>query len=172
MDQWISIALGILSIVLMVVAFMYRHQLKHLQKYGYLGIFMVSAIGNLVIMSPSAPLVAAAGGSLYNPWIVGGLAALGSITGQLLFYTVGFAAGGTSITDSYWYRLAHKHMETNGFLTVFLLACFPNPIIDTGGMLSGATKYPMWKFLTASFFGKWVKYTVFAAVGKRFIRLK
>lgn len=172
MEQWISISLAVLSVILMVVGFLYRHKMKHLQKYGYLGIFMVSAIGNVAIMSPSAPLVAAAGGSLYNPFVVGALAALGAVTGQLLSYTIGSAAGGMSITDSYWYRTAHKHMETNGFLTVFLLACFPNPVIDAGGILSGATKYPMWKFLIASFFGKWVKYTVFAAVGKRFIRIK
>ena len=172
MDKWIGVALGIGSILLMIVGFLYRNKLKHLQKYGYLGIFLISAIGNLAIMSPSAPLVAAAGGSLYNPWVVGALAALGSVTGQLVAYSLGAAAGMSSITESYWYRTAHKHMENNGFLTLFVLACFPNPIIDAGGMLSGATQYPMWKFLTASFFGKWLKYTVFAAVGERFIHIK
>ena len=172
MDKRIGIALGIGSVLMMIVGFVYRNKLKHLQKYGYLGIFLISAIGNLAILSPSAPLVAAAGGSLYNPLVVGAFAALGSVTGQLVSYSLGAAAGATSITESYWYRTAHKHMEKNGFLTLFVLACFPNPIIDTGGMLSGATQYPMWKFLIASFFGKWVKYTIFAAVGKRVISLK
>lgn len=172
MDKWIGVALGIGSILLMIVGFLYRKKLKHLQKYGYLGIFLISAIGNLAIMSPSAPLVAAAGGTVYNPLVVGAIAALGSVTGQLVAYSLGTAAGMTSITESYWYQSAHKHMDKNGFLTVFVLACFPNPVVDVGGMLSGATNYPMWKFLTASFFGKWVKYTIFAAVGKRVIHFK
>ena len=170
MDKSISFALGILSCLLVVVAFFYRDKLKLFKKFGYLGVFLVSLLGNMIIMAPSAPLIAAAG-SLYNPWIVGFVAAFGNIIGQLLFYTVGSAVSTTNMLESNWYRIAYKYMETNGFLTVFVLACFPNPVIDVGALLSGATKYPMWKYLVASFFGKWFKYTVFAAVGKQFIRI-
>ena len=171
MDKWVSIVLAVGSLLLMVVAFFYRKKLKHFKKYGYLGILLVSAVGNLAIMSPAPPIAAAAAGTIYNPWIVGAITALGSVTGQLLSYTIG-SAGEGNISESYWYRMAKKHMEKNGFLTLFILAIIPNPVIDSGGIISGATSYPMWKFLMASFMGKWVKYTIIAMVGKRFIRTK
>ena len=100
MEKAISYALAIVSVILMVVAFMYRNKLGRFKKYGYLGIFIISLIGNVAFFSPSAPIISAAGGSIYNPWFVGAVAALGAVIGEMFTYVLGSAAKETNITES------------------------------------------------------------------------
>lgn len=172
MEKAISYALAIVSVILMVVAFMYRNKLGRFKKYGYLGIFIISLIGNVAFFSPSAPIISAAGGSIYNPWFVGAVAALGAVIGEMFTYVLGSAAKETNITESKLYELMKSYMEKNGFLTLVVLACVPNPFFDLAGLVAGATGFPLWQFFVASYIGKFLKFTFFAFIGKRFLKNK
>ena len=171
MQKEVSIALGVVSFVLMVTfAYLFHNKLKTFKKYGYLGVFMISLIGNIAIFSPSAPLISMLAGSLYNPWVVGFIAALGAVIGETLSYLIGNAAGQTSFTELPYYETIQRFMERNGFLTLFAFAAIPNPFFDAVGLLAGATGFPFWLFVVASFLGKICKFTFFAFVGTKFLK--
>jgi membrane protein YqaA with SNARE-associated domain len=166
MEKEIQLVLGIVSIVLMIVAFLYRNKLGQFKKYGYLGIFLISAIGNMAILSPAAPMVAALGATIYHPVIVSFITTLGAVTGELLSYFIG-SAGQTYIPDSEWNTKITHFMKINGSITLFVLSVIPNPFFDVAGIAAGATNYPLWKFIVISFFGKWIKFGLFALMGKK-----
>ena len=157
--------LGLVSIVLMILAFIYRKKMQRFQKYGYLGVFLISAVGNVVVMSPAAPMVTFAAGAIYNFWLVGIVAGLGAITGAILSYNIGKAAAGES-NEASWNTTISEYMNQYGFLIILLLACVPNPFFDSAGMVAGVSKYGFWKLLVPSSIGKCLKYTLFAYVGR------
>ena len=166
MDNKIQLFLGIVSFGLMIICFLYRNKVKHLKKYGYLGIFLISAIGNIAILSPAAPMVSAVGATIYNPFISSFITTLGAVFGELLSYFIG-SAGNAYLPDSKWNTKIKEFMKINGSLTIFVLAIIPNPFFDLAGITAGATNFPLWKFLILSFFGKWIKFTIFALMGKQ-----
>ncbi len=166
MGEDIQLILGIVSIVLMIIAFLYRNKLGQFKKYGYLGIFIISAIGNVAILSPSAPMISALGGTIYHPILSGLITALGAVTGELLSYFIG-ASTHNYIPDSKWNTNITEFMKTNGSATIFIMSIIPNPFFDLAGITAGATNFPLWKFIFFSFFGKWIKFTIFALMGKK-----
>ena len=153
----------------MIIAFLYRNRLRYFEKYGYLGIFIISIIGNIAIFSPTAPIASMLGGSIYNPWVVSFVTALGAVVGEMASYIVGYA-GENSIHQYTYYDKIKHFMELNGTLTIFLLSVIPNPLFDLVGILAGATNYPLRHFILISFFGKWIKYGIFALVGHTLIK--
>lgn len=165
----IKLVLGIFSLVAMVVAFLYRNRLRYFEKYGYLGIFIISVIGNIAIFSPTAPLASVLGGSIYNPWIVSFVTALGAVVGEMASYSIGYV-GENSIQDYTWYDKIKHFMELNGALTIFLVSAIPNPLFDLVGIIAGATNYPLRQFIIISFLGKWIKYGIFALAGHTLIK--
>jgi membrane protein YqaA with SNARE-associated domain len=166
MDKTFQMFLGVVSIVLMIIAFLYRNKLGQFKKYGYLGIFLISAIGNVAILSPAAPVISALGATIYHPILSSFLTALGAVTGELLSYFIG-AAGQNYIPDSDWNTKINQFMKINGSLTIFVLSVIPNPFFDIAGITAGATNFPFWKFVLLSFFGKWIKFGLFALAGKK-----
>jgi len=163
MGKEIQLILGIVSIVLMVVAFLYRNNLGRFKKYGYLGIFIISAIGNIAILSPVSPMIAALGGTLYHPILASFFTTLGAVTGELVSYFIG-SAGHDYIPHSEW---INNFMEINGAITIFAFSIIPNPFFDLAGIAAGATNFPLWNFILISFFGKWIKFGIFALIGKK-----
>jgi membrane protein YqaA with SNARE-associated domain len=170
MDNKFQLFLGVISFVLMIVAFLYRNKLGQFKKYGYLGIFLISAIGNVAILSPAAPMVSALGATVYHPVISSLITALGAVTGELLSYFIG-SAGQSYIPESEWNTKVNQFMKMNGSLTIFVLSVIPNPFFDLAGITAGATNYPFWKFVLISFFGKWIKFGLFALIGKKVITM-
>jgi len=166
MNEEFQLILGIVSIVLMIIAFLYRNKLEQFKKYGYLGIFIISAIGNIVVLSPAAPMISGIGGTIYHPILVGLITALGAVTGELLSYFIG-ASTHKYIPESEWNTKITEFMKTNGSATIFILSIIPNPFFDIAGITAGATNFPIWKFIFFSFFGKWIKFSMFALMGKK-----
>jgi membrane protein YqaA with SNARE-associated domain len=166
MYKEMQLILGIVSIVLMIVAFLYRNKLGQFKKYGYLGIFLISAIGNVAILSPAAPMVAALGGTVYHPVLVSFITTIGAVTGELLSYFIG-SAGQSYIPDSELNTKINHFMKINGSITLFVLSVIPNPFFDLAGIAAGATNYPLWEFIVISFLGKWIKFSIFALMGKK-----
>ncbi len=166
-----TIGLGIASVLLMIMAYTYRTKLHRFKKYGYLGVLLISAVGNLFMFSPVAPLATVAAGAVYNVWIVGLVASLGAITGAVLSYNIGKA--GVSLADtSAWSDTVTRNMDQYGVLIIFLSALVPTPFLDTSGIIAGVTRFSFWKFLIPSYLGKYLKYTFFAYVGRIVIKRK
>jgi membrane protein DedA with SNARE-associated domain len=132
---------------------------------GYAGAFLAMLASNatLILPAPGLIIVFALGSSL-NPVLVGLCAACGASLGELTGYITG-VSGLVVIENT---RAAHRikyWMERNGALTIFTLSIFPNPFFDLAGLMAGAGKMPVWKFLLTAFLGKSIQSTTIALAG-------
>jgi membrane protein YqaA with SNARE-associated domain len=152
------------SIIIVLLTTHYRHELQRLGDAGYLGLFIVSVIGNATIIIP-APVfvVACAAGMVYGPLPVGIVSGLGAALGELTGYYAGYG-GAAVIPEGKWYRRMEEFMRQHGMLAIFLLAAIPNPLFDVGGMIAGILQMPVLKFVLAAWLGKAIRLGVMAYV--------
>jgi membrane protein YqaA with SNARE-associated domain len=139
--------------------------IQHLGMYGYPAVFLVSLIGNAVLFlpAPSFAVVLAAGATL-DPVLVGLVAGLGAAIGEMTGYLAGYS-GQTVLQDRPLYNRIKGWMSTKGFLVIFAFAAIPNPIFDVGGIVAGAMRMPAWRFLTAAWLGKSLRFALLAGIG-------
>jgi uncharacterized membrane protein YdjX (TVP38/TMEM64 family) len=163
--RWLTLV-GVIALI--VVLFIFRDQVKKLEKYGYAGIFLISIAANATIIIP-LPGVAftTAMGAIFNPAGVAVAAGLGAAIGELSGYLAGFSGQGVVERVALYEKLtawmkAHQNLA---YGLIVLLAFIPNPLFDLAGMASGALKIPIWKFLIACSVGKILKMLCFAYAG-------
>ncbi len=146
-------------------ALYFRERLQELQRYGYVAVFLVGLISNATLILPVPGLaVSSVMGGVFNPWLVGLVGGVGQGLGELTGYMAGY--GGQNIVDDYAvYDRLTEWMQRYGVLTVFFLAFIPNPIFDVGGMIAGALRFPLGKFLASCIAGKVIKNIIFALAG-------
>jgi membrane-associated protein len=146
--------------------------------FSYVAVFAISVLSSSTIFLPFPVylVIFFASGLGLNPAIVGILAGLGSAIGEISGYLVGL--GGMYIAKEEGVEKAVKKkrlfskfvkkfeslFERFGFWIIILTAFLPFPF-DVIGMLSGATKYDMKKFLIATSIGKIAKCLLIAYAG-------
>jgi len=162
----ILVLVGVVALI--AALFIYREQVKKLENYGYIGIFLISIAANATIIIP-LPGVAftTAMGAIFNPLGVAVAAGLGAAIGELTGYMAGFSGQAVAERAALYDRLttwmkAHQNLA---YGVILLLAFIPNPLFDLAGMASGALKLPLWKFLLACAIGKILKMMMFAYAG-------
>ena len=162
----IFVLMGVVAFI--TALFLFRNQVKALEKYGYVGIFLISIAANATIIIP-LPGVAftTAMGAIFNPVGVAVAAGLGAAIGELSGYLAGFSGQGVVEGVSLYNRLTTwmKEHQNLAYLMIVAVSFIPNPLFDLAGMASGALKLPIWKFLVACAIGKILKMTVFAFAG-------
>jgi uncharacterized membrane protein YdjX (TVP38/TMEM64 family) len=165
---WRLLALG-LSVAITAAIYLYRGRLAQFASYGYLGLFVVSVVGNATILLPVPSLAATfVAGGIFDPILVSLVSAAGMAIGELSGYLAGF--GGTAIIETRQrerYQRLENWMRRRGFLTIFVLGAIPNPIFDLAGIAAGMLHFPVWYFLLSCFLGKLLKALVFAFAGSR-----
>ena len=152
------------GISLAIVWFTNRFQaeLRNLGNYGYLGLFVISIIGNATLIIPAPVFVlACAAGVVYGPIGVGVVAGLGAALGELTGYMAG-AGGKALIPQGRRYEQLTRFMQRHGMLTIFLLGAIPNLIFDVGGLIAGALRMKAWKFILAAWAGKAIRLSLTA----------
>jgi membrane protein YqaA with SNARE-associated domain len=136
-----------------------------IKPYGYLGLFAITLISDATVLVPFPGLIVVflAGGFL-NPVLIALASGLGSALGELTGYLAGY--GGRAVFEN---RQAYEKlagwMKRNGTLTIFILSLIPNPLFDMAGMMAGALKFPLWKFLLVCWTGKAIKFFAIALAG-------
>lgn len=160
------VALGITFLV-----FLFRDRAAQFASYGYLGLFIVSAIGNATVLLPVPSLAATfVAGGIFNPMLAGIISGAGMALGELSGYLAGY--GGTAFIETQqWVRFqqVQSWMRRHGFLTIFALSAIPNPLFDLAGIAAGVSHFSIGRFLIACFLGKAVKGLAFALVGAQSI---
>lgn len=150
-----------------ILIYLWRDQLARFSSYGYLGLFVMSIVGNATILLPMPSLAATfVAGRVFNPLLVGIVSAAGMSIGELSGYLAGY--GGTAIVeakDQGRYQRLGTWMRRHGFLTILILAAIPNPLFDLAGVIAGMLRFPLWYFMLACFLGKLIKGIVFALAG-------
>ncbi len=155
----------IFAVILSVVIFIFRDKLVDFESYGYLGIFVISVLGNATIILP-VPVILTAflGGGIFNPILVGLVSSFGATIGELTGYVAG-RSGRVVIENNPKFAKIEKWMTKYGLWTIFVLAVIPNPAFDLAGIVSGATKIPVWKYFLVTWAGKFIKFMGFALLG-------
>lgn len=135
--------------------------------WGYLGIFVVSLIGNASIILPVPSfIIVFTFGAILNPWLVALSGAAGATIGELTGYMIG-RGGREAIELKYkkWIVKVEKWIDKHGiFFIILLFSATPLPS-DVAGALAGMAEYDVRKFLLATFIGRMISYTVLAFAG-------
>lgn len=153
-----------ISLTILALTTHFNGELRNLGSAGYLGLFVISVIGNATIIIPAPVFVmACAAGTVYGPAGVGIIAGLGASLGELTGYYAGYG-GSSVISEGRLYHRLEAFMRRRGMLAIFLLAAIPNPIFDMGGMIAGALQMPVLKFVIAAWLGKAIRLGVTAYV--------
>lgn len=156
------VALGIT-----VAIIVYRRELARFATYGYLGVFVVSLLGNATVVLPVPSLLAVfAGGTAFNPLITGLVAGVAEPLGELTGYLAGYG-GRAMIENQAQYARMQQFMQRHGFATILVLSAIPNPLFDLAGVSAGALHMPVWRFLLACWLGKTLKALAIAWLGWR-----
>lgn len=158
----------VFAIVLTVLIFVFRRDLIHLQGYGFLGIFALSVLGNATVILPTPVfLTAFIAGGMWNPFWVGIVTSFGAAIGELTGYLAGMGSR-EFVRDEKKMKKVRVWMEKYGLWALFVLAAIPNPLFDLAGLVAGATKVPVYKYMIAVWAGKAVKFLFISYIGAGF----
>lgn len=167
----LGILILVLSLGLGVLAYFLRNQFIYLKNLGYFGVFIINLVGSATIILPvPALLTTVAAGTFLNPLLVGIFSAMGSTIGELTGYYAGVGGEGLIKKDKNIEKV-QKWMDKYGLWVVFVLAAIPNPLFDIAGIISGASRIPIHKYLIAVFAGKLIKFILLAYVGFGFLKV-
>ena len=136
-----------LSILIVVVMAVFQDTIAHLGSWGYLGAFLINGISSASIVLP------APGGAIvllmapdYNPLLLGIAAGLGGAVGSLTSYLVG-AHARPAFQGRRSYSLAYRIMHRFGSVILLFATLMPISPGDFAGLLAGATRYPLRKYI-------------------------
>ncbi len=152
--------------------FFFDIDLAQLNTYGYIGLFLISMISaaSIVLPMPGAAAITGAGAVLDPvlgipvPVLVGFVAGLAEALGEFTGYAAGYG-GSALFRDRPIYPRVKSWMERRGMITMFVLSCIPNPLVDVAGVAAGAVKMRVWRFFVGVFSGKVVKNMYLASGG-------
>jgi uncharacterized membrane protein YdjX (TVP38/TMEM64 family) len=160
-----SAAVILLSAVITVSILVWHESMQDLGKYGYLGVFLISLMGNATVILPAPSLAAVfAIGAVLNPVLVGLVAGVGESLGEITGFLAGY--GGRAVVEN---RALFRHLERwvrrYGLLVIFVLSVVPNPFFDLAGIAAGMLRLPLWQFVLSCWAGKTLKTVGFALAG-------
>lgn len=161
--NWLGL---VLALGISALLYLFRDRLAGLAAYGYVGLFLLNmaASATLILPMPGLALAFVAGGSHLSPLLVGLAVGAGSALGELTGYLAG-SSGRTAVENRAHYPQIRGWMEKYGLWAIFVLSLVPNPLFDIAGIISGAMRIPVWKFLLACTAGKVLKSTLIAYAG-------
>lgn len=154
-----------LAILITVVVYALRDRLEDVAGYGYVGLFLISILGNATIVLPVPTFVTTfLGGGVFNPVLVGIISAAGATIGELTGYLAGL--GGQAIIENReLYDRFSRWMDRYGLLALFVLAAIPNPFFDVAGIIAGMSRLRLTTYFLVVWGGKIVKFVLIAFLG-------
>ena len=151
------------AVIIAVVVLAFSKEIIALSEYGYLGVFIISLLSSATIFIPAPGWVAViALGGILNPYILGIIAGIGSGIGELTGYMIGNGARNLTSRELDTQR---KLIKKYGLWIIMVLAFIPNPLFDAAGLVAGALKIPVWKFMLATIAGRIIRFVVLAYFG-------
>ncbi len=149
---------GLALVVLLSIAIVvFRDHWQRFQAYGYVGLFLITLLANATVIFPAPGLVLPFSmGAVLHPFWVAVVAAAGATTGELSGYLAGLS-GQAFIEDYRAYHHVRGLMRRYGDGVIFVLAFLPTPLFDLAGIVAGATRVPLRRFVLWTFAGKLLK---------------
>ena len=175
LNPWMT-TLQIIGILAIVVGAFWlgtqRELVQRFSQWGYLSSFLISLIGSatVILPAPGLALILALGAHL-NPVLLGVVAGFGSGLGELSGYLAGKAGRNLVSRQGRFNSILH-HMTTRYTSPVlFFLAILPLPVFDFAGILAGALRMPILRFLSIVISGKIIKHVGAAYLGAEFFEM-
>jgi membrane protein YqaA with SNARE-associated domain len=135
---------------------------------AYLVVFVSSLVGNASILVPVPIFVAImiTAASKWNPVLIALTASSAGTLGEITGYYAGYLGKKIIISEATpGYEKVVSWMKRYGVLAIFLLSLQPILPFDIAGLVSGASRIPLWKFVMACWAGKFPKYLVGCLIG-------
>jgi len=188
-NRWLKLALYV--VILVGLSFGLTYLLGYLMAHfnipierfastAYLVVFGVTLLSNAGIFVPvyfhiSIMMAAAKMMMEVSPWGFVLVALVASVAGAL-GETTGYYAGyfGKRIAhleNAPGYQRLVGWMNKHGPWGIFLISAQPILPFDIAGLLAGAAKMPLWKFLLPCWAGRFPKYLLACYLGPAFLRL-
>jgi uncharacterized membrane protein YdjX (TVP38/TMEM64 family) len=159
--------LGALAVFVIVGWFYFRYPdfFRDFEKYGYLGVFVVSLLLNATVIIPVSAMavISSLGGAFPSPFLVGLAGGVGAAIGEMMGYIAG-RAGRDLLAKNRIYVRVEGWVQRWGMVAVFVLSIFPF-LFDIVGIIAGATRMPLWKFFIACWLGRTILYIAVAYIG-------
>ncbi len=174
-NPWLT-ALQILGILAIVVGAFWlgtqRELVQRFSQWGYLSSFLISLIGSatVILPAPGLALILALGAHL-NPLLLGVVAGIGSGLGELSGYLAGKAGRNLVNREGRFNTFLHNITTRFTSPALFILAVLPLPIFDFAGILAGALRMPVLRFLAVVISGKIIKHALAAYLGAEFFEM-
>jgi membrane protein YqaA with SNARE-associated domain len=148
--------------------------LERFASTGYLVVFAISLAFNALIVVPVyihiGIMVKAA--ELWNPVLVALAASVGGVLGELTAYYAGYWGKRIAhLENAPGYDRLAGWMQRYGPWGIFLISLQPILPVDIAGLLAGASKLPVWKFLLPCWAAKFIKYLLACYVGGEILDL-
>lgn len=167
--SWLSVifrrATVIWALIFTAGIILARNEIESLGAYGYPAIFFTSLLSSATLIFPAPSLVLVlAMGHTANPVSLGLTAGIGAALGELTGYFVGYG-GQAALEERPFMHYLERWMKKAGDLMIFTMAVIPNPLADVSGIIAGASKVPIWRFLLVTWLGKSLRFTLLASLG-------
>ena len=172
-ERYLHLAALVVVGILIITILIFRDRLLDVdvRNAAYGGIFVLTLIGSASVLIPVPGILAVYwGGHDLNPVLVGLLAGGAEGIGELSGYLLGFGGSGV-VERRWWYARVEWWMRRRGSLLVFLMSAVPNPLFDVVGLAAGSLRFPVWRFLVATWLGKTVKNLMVAFAGAQSVPL-
>ncbi len=136
-----------------------------IDKVGYVGVFVLGFLANatIILPAPSWAVTIVASATL-QPFFVALAAGLGEALGEITGYLAG-SSGSIVLEDRENYQKSARLMKRWGVWFIMILAFIPNPAFDIVGIIAGALRLPVAKFLWGTFLGKFIRALLLAYGG-------
>jgi membrane protein YqaA with SNARE-associated domain len=181
--RWLKMVLYLVILTCLSLALAYL--LEYLMTYfnisieryasmAYLVIFGVTLASNASILAPVfiylSIMIAAT--KFLNPVLIALVASVAGALGEITGYYAGYLGKRIiHLENTPGYERLVVWMERHGPWGIFLLSLQPVLPFDVAGLLAGASKLPLWKFVLPCWAGKFPKYLLVCYLGEAFLRL-
>lgn len=137
----------------------------YIARYGYAGVFVISLFLNATVIVPvsNMTIIFAMGATLPMPWLVGLAGGLGAAIGEMTGYIAG-RSGRNLLAKNKAYTRVEGWVKKRGWIAIFFLSAFPF-VFDIVGIIAGALRMPLWKFVIPAWAGRTGSYIVVAYLG-------
>ncbi|MBW2342037.1 MAG: VTT domain-containing protein [Deltaproteobacteria bacterium] len=175
--NWLRLAMSLIGLIGLSFGLAYLLQdlgtcfhlpLNELVWLAYLSVFATTLVCNFTIIAPvpiaTAIMIAAA--TRWNPIMVALAASIGGTLGELSGYYAGYLGKKIAVAEHMGgYNRVEDWMNQHGLWAIFFLALQPVIPFDIGGLVAGAARMPLQKFLPALWAGKLIKYIILCYSG-------
>jgi len=163
----LGLSVGLYFLLRYLMAY-FNLSVEGLATTAYLVVFVTSLVGNASIIIPVPIFVGVmiTAASKWNPVLIALIASSAGTLGEITGYYVGYLGKKIIVTEATpGYEKLVGWMKRHGILAIFLLSLQPILPFDIAGLISGASRIPLWKFILACWAGKFPKYLAGCYIG-------